>query len=80
MDRGSRRCDEASRENSKKKPKERQKGATEDKEEFQDSSVKWGLLTRPRSGFFKFLTTLKLLKTTKITVSQKTPFFKITKK
>ena len=26
------------------------------------SSVKWGLLTRPRSGFFKFLTTLKLLK------------------
>ena len=32
------------------------------------------------SGFFKFLTTLKLLKTTKITISQKTPFFKITKK
>ena len=31
------------------------------------------------SGFFKFLTTLKLLKTTKITISQKAPFFKITK-
>ena len=27
-----------------------------------DSSVKWGLLARPRSGFFKFLTTLRLLK------------------
>ena len=32
------------------------------------------------SGFFTFLTTLKLLKTTKITISQKTRFFKITKK
>ena len=30
--------------------------------------------------FSKFLTTLKLLKTTKITISEKTPFFKITKK
>ena len=30
--------------------------------------------------FFKCLTTLKVLKTTKITISQKTPFFKITKK
>ena len=26
------------------------------------SSVKWGLLTRSRSGFFKFLTTLKTIK------------------
>ena len=33
------------------------------KENIRDtSSVKWGLLTRSRSGFFKFLTTLKLLK------------------
>ena len=32
------------------------------------------------SGFFKFLTTLKLLKNTKITISQKIPFFKVTKK
>ena len=46
----------------------------------QKSSVKWGLLKRSRLGFFKFLTTLKLLKTTKITISEKTPFFKITKK
>ena len=28
----------------------------------EDSSVKWGLLMRPRSAFFKFLTTLKLFK------------------
>ena len=47
---------------------------------YNNSSVKWGLLMHSRSGFFKFLTTLKLLKTTKITISQKTPFFKITKK
>ena len=33
------------------------------KENIRDtSSVKWGLLTRSRSGFFKFSTTLKLLK------------------
>ena len=33
------------------------------KENIRDtSSVKWGLLTRSRSGFFKFLATLKLLK------------------
>ena len=31
-------------------------------------------------GAFKFLTTLKLLKTIKITILQKTPLFKITKK
>ena len=39
-----------------------------------------GIWCATGSGFFKFLTTLKLLKTTKITISQKTPFFKITKK
>ena len=44
------------------------------------SSVKWGLLARNGVGLFQVLTTLKLLKTTKITSSQKTPFFKITKK
>ena len=43
-------------------------------------SVKWGLLTRNEVGLFQILTTLKLLKTTKITISEKTPFFKITKK
>ena len=41
-----------------------------------DSSVKWGHLAQTGSGFSKFLTTLKLLKTTKTTISQKTPFFK----
>ena len=44
------------------------------------STVKWGHLAQTGSGFFKFLTTLKLLKTTKITISQKAPYFKITKK
>ena len=39
-----------------------------------------GIWRATGSGFFKFLTTLKLLKTTKITISQKTPFFKITKR
>ena len=39
-----------------------------------------GIWHATRSGIFKFLTTLTLLKTTKITISQKTPFFKITKK
>ena len=39
-----------------------------------------GAFGAQRGRFFsKFLTTLKLLKTTKITISQKTPFFKITK-
>ena len=44
------------------------------------SSVKWEHLMQTGSGFYKVLTTLRLLKTTKITISQKTPFFKITKK
>ena len=39
-----------------------------------------GIWRATGSGFFKFLTMLKLLKTTKITISQETPFFKITKK
>ena len=38
MDRRSRRCNKASRENCKKKWKERHKGATEDKEESQDNN------------------------------------------
>ena len=38
MDRRSRRCNKASRENCKKKLKERHKGATEDKEESQDNN------------------------------------------
>ena len=44
------------------------------------SSVKWGLLTRNEVGLSQIFDTLKLLKTTKITISQKTPFFKITKR
>ena len=38
MDRRSRRCNKASRENCEKKLKERHKGATEDKEESQDNN------------------------------------------
>ena len=38
MDRGSRRCNKASRENCKKKPKERCKGATEDNKESQEKN------------------------------------------
>ena len=41
MDRRSRRCNKASRENCKKKWKERHKGATEDKEESQDNNKKY---------------------------------------
>ena len=39
------------------------------------SSVKWGHLVQTGSGFSKFLTTLKLLKTTKVTISQKNTIF-----
>ena len=41
MDRGSRRCNRASRKNPKKKPKERHKVATEDEEEPQDNNKKY---------------------------------------
>ena len=44
------------------------------------SSVKWGLLACNEVGLFQIFNHLKLLKTTKITISQKTIFFKITKK
>ena len=44
------------------------------------SSVKWELLTRNEVGLFQIFDTLKLLKTTKIAISEKTPLFKITKK
>ena len=45
------------------------------------SSVNWGLLARNEVGLFQiFNHVLKLLKNTEITISQKTPFFKITKK
>ena len=40
MDRGSRRCNQASTKNCKKKPKKRHKGAAEDKEESQDKDKK----------------------------------------
>ena len=41
MDRGSRRCNKASRENCKKKPKEICKGATKDKEESQQNNKEY---------------------------------------
>ena len=41
MERGSKRSNKASRENCKKTPEERRKGATEDKVESQDNNKKY---------------------------------------
>ena len=41
MDRGRRKCNKASSENCKKKPKERRKGVTDDKDKSQDNNKKY---------------------------------------